>query len=180
MLYIPRLRWTAWLLCSVVLVGCVDSDARYPAVNPFDLERYMGKWYEIARLDNGFEQGLSNVSVEYSVDDAERIRFKARGLVHAAGQWRLQSGTLEFAEDEDRAQFKLSLNKNMKTPYTVLALDDDYSCALVTAGQGDYLWLMSRSTTIAPSTSRRMLDKARSLGFPVNKLMFIDQNRPNH
>ena len=169
------------LLCSLLLSGCGESESQshYPAIKNLQLERYLGKWYEIARLENAFEQGLNNVSVDYSIDEADRIRFKVQSLLAAADEWQLKSGILNFVSDEHIGQFTLSLGKTTNTDYTILYVDSDYQYALVTAGQGNYLWIMSRAPTLEPSISRILINKARGLGFPVNKLVFIDQNRPN-
>uniref|UniRef100_UPI0035647773 lipocalin family protein n=1 Tax=Marinobacter sp. TaxID=50741 RepID=UPI0035647773 len=92
----------------ILLAGCTGLPDGIDPVSDLDVERYQGTWYEIARLDHSFEEGLSNVTAEYSVQDDGSIRVINRGYSEEEGKWEEAEGRAVFVEDEANGHLKVS------------------------------------------------------------------------
>jgi len=166
----------AWLLG---LAGCTRVPPGLEPVTGFELERYLGRWYEIARLDHGFERGLSNVRAEYSLREDGGVRVVNRGYDEEAGEWRTATGRAYFVDSPDVAHLKVSFFGPFYGGYVVFALDkDEYEHALVSGPTKSYLWLLARAPEIAPSTERRLLARAKAAGFDTEALIFVRHDDP--
>ena len=161
---------------SLFLSGCVGLPKDIRPVDGFDLNRYLGKWYEIARLDHSFERGLSRVSAEYSLREDGGVRVVNRGYSAKADQWKKAEGRAYFVEDEDRGYLKVSFFRPFYGAYVIFELDqENYQYAFVTSSKKSYLWLLSRTPTISKELRNRFVEKARELGFETEKLIFVEQ-----
>ena len=145
-------------------------------VENFDTQRYLGTWYEIARLDHRFERGLERVTATYSLRDDGGLKVINRGYNPERGMWQESEGKAYFTtNDKTRASLKVSFFGPFYGGYNVIALDDDYQNALVCGPNRDYLWILSRNPTITPEVKQRMVDVATRQGFEVNKLIWVKQ-----
>ena len=144
-------------------------------VTPFDSQRYLGKWYEIARFDHRFERGLQRVTATYSSMDDVGIQVVNRGYNPERGMWQQVVGQAYFTGDPSRAALKVSFFGPFYGGYNVIALDKEYRHALVCGPDRDYLWILSRTPTISDEMKQQMLDVATRQGFDVSKLMWIEQ-----
>lgn len=144
-------------------------------VNNFDAKRYLGKWYEIARLDHSFERGLEQVTATYSTMDDGGIRVINRGFNPDRQVWQQSIGKAYFTGSPSTASLKVSFFGPFYGGYNVIALDKDYQHALVCGPDKDYLWILSRTPTISPEVKQQMLDTATRQGFPVEKLLWVKQ-----
>lgn len=143
-------------------------------VQDFEIDRYLGTWYEIARLDHRFERGLTNVSAEYSLKDNGQIRVLNKGI-DENGEVSEAQGRAKFARDQDEGYLKVSFFGPFFGTYAVFDLDEDYSQAYVAGDDRSYLWFLSRTPTVSEAQKQAFLDKARALDFPVEELVFVDQ-----
>lgn len=114
------------------------------AVTPFDADKYLGTWYEIARFDFKFEKGLSKTTANYSLNDDGSIHVINRGYDAKKGKWKESVGKAVFVEEPDVAMLKVSFFGPFYSGYNVAALDPDYKYALVIGRNLDYMWLSSR------------------------------------
>lgn len=164
---------TLWaLLLALLLGGCVTKpDAVHP-VEPFSLERYLGTWYEIARLDHSFERGLDHVSATYTKRQDGGIDVLNRGYDPAKKVWREAKGKAYFIDDPDRASLKVSFFGPFYGGYHVFALNPDYRWALVSGPTRDYFWILARQPTLSPELSNELLAKARDAGFDTSAIVF--------
>ena len=144
-------------------------------VNNFEAKRYLGKWYEIARLDHKFESGLEQVTATYSTMDDGVIRVINRGFNPDRQMWQQSVGKAYFTGDPNRAALKVSFFGPFYGGYNVIAIDKDYRHALVCGPDKDYLWILSRTPTISSEVKQQMLNIATQQGFPVEKLLWIKQ-----
>jgi apolipoprotein D and lipocalin family protein len=144
-------------------------------VNNFDAKRYLGKWYEIARLDHSFERGLEQVTATYSTMDDGGLRVINRGFNPDRQVWQQSIGKAYFTGSPSTASLKVSFFGPFYGGYNVIALDKDYQHALVCGPDKDYLWILSRTPTISPEVKQQMLDTATRQGFPVEKLLWVKQ-----
>lgn len=168
------------LLGIAVQSGCAGIPSGAQAVTGFELDRYLGQWYEVARLDHRFERGLSNVTAVYSMRDDGGLNVVNRGYKVEKSEWNEATGKAYFVGDADVGQLKVSFFGPFYGAYNILELDkDDYQYALV-AGPGlGYLWILSRSPEIDANVLSALINKARKLDFPTDELIYVDHS-PAH
>ena len=162
------------LLC-LLLGACTGTPEGVRPVEGFELDRYLGKWYEIARLDHSFERGLDNVSAEYSLREDGGVRVINRGFSKASGEWDEAEGKAYFVEDESTGHLKVSFFGPFYGSYVVFELDkENYSYAFVSGYDKNYLWLLSRSPTIDESLLQSFIQRAEELGFETDELILVE------
>jgi apolipoprotein D and lipocalin family protein len=145
-------------------------------VEGFDLDRYLGKWYEIARLNHSFERGLTRVTAEYSLAEDGGVEVLNRGYSAADQQWKEAKGKAYFVGDSDKAHLKVSFFGPFYGSYVVFGLDrDEYQYAFVAGYDKSYLWLLSRSPEVSEALIERFVESARALGFATDNLIYVDQ-----
>ncbi|QYG06687.1 MULTISPECIES: lipocalin family protein [Janthinobacterium] len=164
-------------LCVLVLAGCVGRPDNIVPVSNFDTTRYLGKWYEIARLDHSFERGLSHVTADYSLRQDGGLKVLNRGYKDADAKWKEAEGKAYFVDKKDVGYLKVSFFGPFYGSYIVFDLDQqDYSYSMISGPDKSYLWLLSRSPTMDPALQQRLVEKARGLGFDTSKLIYVKQN----
>jgi len=163
------------LLIAAGLSGCVGIPDNARAVKPFELDKYTGKWYEVARLDHRFEKGLHNVTAEYGLRPDGLVSVLNRGYSVKKEEWQQVEGKAKFVGAEDEGRLKVSFFGPFYAGYNVIALDPDYRYALVVGKSTDYLWLLSRETTMPAEVRDRYLALARELGCDTDALVWVDQ-----
>ncbi|WP_235214335.1 MULTISPECIES: lipocalin family protein [Comamonas] len=141
----------------------------------FDVTRYKGTWYELARIEHRFEKGLSQVSAQYSLNEDGTVTVINRGYDPAKQEWRQARGRARFLGRPDVAALKVSFFGPFYGGYNVVSLDDEYQTALVIGDSLDYFWLLSRSKTIPEQQFRRLLEKASSLGVDLSRVQVVAQ-----
>jgi apolipoprotein D and lipocalin family protein len=170
------MRFYYWLLLATTLLSsCVGQPSGVTPVTPFELNRYLGKWYEVARLDHSFEEGLSQVTAHYRLKDDGSIEVINRGYNAKKNQWDEAEGKAKFAEDATTAFFKVSFFGPFYSSYIVFELDEQYQYAFVSGPNTDYLWLLSRQPQVPDALKQRFERRAQALGFDTSALIY-----PNH
>jgi apolipoprotein D and lipocalin family protein len=166
------------LLCAAVLLaGCTGAPRNIRPVDNFELQRYLGTWYEIARLDHSFERGLSNVTATYTLRDDGGVNVLNRGYAAEAGSWKQAEGRAYFVGPTDRGHLKVSFFGPFYGAYVVFELDhEDYRYALVSGPDRSYLWLLARSPTLDPQLRQRLVDRAAAAGFDTEQLIYVDHD----
>lgn len=167
----------AAVTAAFLVVAC-SSPSPPPGVtvvNQFDAQRFMGKWYEIARFDHRFEEGLQRVTATYSKMDDGGIQVINRGYNPDRGMWQQTIGKAYFTGAPTRAALKVSFFGPFYGGYNVIALDREYRHALVCGPDRDYLWILSRTPTLSKEMKEQMLDVATRQGFDVTKLIWVEQ-----
>ena len=168
------------LVIIVGLAGCAGTPREVDPVTGFQVDRYAGKWYEIARLDHPFERGLSNVTAHYSLRKDGDIRIINRGYNESAGRWEEAEGHAKFTAGPDVGSLRVSFFGPFYGGYNIIDLDrESYRYALVAGNDRDYLWILSRSPELDTDVKARLLEKAESLGFAVDELIFVPHDRRN-
>ena len=162
------------------LLGCVGAPDGVTPVAGFELQKYLGTWYEIARLDHRFERGLSHVTADYSMRADGGVRVVNSGFNPESGEREEAVGKAYFVSDSNVGQLKVSFFGPFYGGYNVIALDkNDYNYALVAGPNRGYLWLLSRTPQLDPAITKRLVAIATDLGFPTNDLIFVDQQPLN-
>lgn len=143
-------------------------------INNFESSRYLGIWYEIARLDHSFERGLEQVNAHYSSDKNDgSIQVTNTGFNTTRQKWESAKGTAYFVGDPTLGALKVTFFWPFYGAYNIIALDSDYQNALVAGPNYRYLWLLSRNKTMPDTIKENYLEIAQKHGFDINKLIWV-------
>lgn len=167
------------LLIAVILLitGCAAIPEGVTPVTPFEAERYIGQWYEIARLDHWFERGLSRVTATYSRRDDGGLRVINRGYAARDRAWKEAEGRAYFMHSPDQGALKVSFFGPFYGAYIILALDrQHYQYALVCGPDRSYLWILARTPHPDPQITADLVAQAAGLGFATDKLIWVDHH----
>jgi apolipoprotein D and lipocalin family protein len=168
------------VLLSIIILGlfsCETIPDGAVAVKPFDKAKYLGKWYEIARIDFKYEKDLDNTTAEYSLNNNGTIKVVNRGYDTVNGKWKEANGKAKFIGDENVAMLKVSFFGPFYSGYNVIALDDEYKYALIAGKNLEYLWILSRDTNIPDDIKAKYLKIAEGIGYNTNELLWIRHDR---
>ena len=166
------------MLSAVLSVACSVSPPKdVKVVSNFDSQRYLGTWYEIARLDHRFERGLEQVSANYSPREDGGLKVINRGFNPQKQQWQESLGKAYFIGSPQVAALKVSFFGPFYGGYNVIELDADYHYALVCGPNRDYLWILSRTPELDAATRDRLLQTAQNNGFDIDKLIWVKQSQ---
>jgi len=167
------------LLFALALSACSTAPPEgLRPITPFDLNRYLGQWYEIARLDHSFERGMSDVNATYQLQDDGSVKVINRGYDTQRQAWKEAIGRALFVGDRQTASLKVSFFGPFYGGYHVIALDQqDYRWSLVAGPDRDYLWILARDRTLPAEVREQLLSQAKALGFATDKLIWVDQKR---
>ena len=162
-------------LVILPLMLIIAKDIPTQPIKGFELDRYLGKWYEIARLDHRFERGLQKVTAEYSLSNDGRIKVINNGFSNKKGKWNKAIGKAKFAEDKNTGFLKVSFFGPFYGSYIIFELDmDNYSYAFISGDNTKYLWFLSRTPNVSDELIEDFLQKAKDLGFNTDDLIFIE------
>jgi len=153
-----------------------NSDMVQEAVEKFDLDRYLGAWYEIARMDHSFERGMSNVTANYQLREDGKVSVLNKGYYAEKSKWKSATGIAKFTAEASRGALRVSFFRPFYGGYNVVLLAEDYSWALVAGDSEKYLWILSRTPVLDPDHLEQLLGRARSLGYRVEDLIWVDQS----
>jgi len=161
-----------WIL---FIMGCIGMPENVKPVDHFKLEKYLGKWYEIARLDHSFERGLTRITAEYSLRDDDGVRVLNRGYSAKENSWKEAEGKAYFVKGSDQGYLKVSFFGPFYGSYIVFELDhENYQYSLVCGPDKSYLWILAREPKIRGDIKDRLIAKAAASGFDTSKLIFVD------
>jgi len=165
------------VLIAALLSACTGIPDGVTAINGFDINRYTGTWYEIARLDHRFERGLNNISATYTLKGDGSVKVLNKGWNQADGEWEQAEGKAYFVEQPDQGRLKVSFFGPFYAGYNIIDLDKkDYSYSMVTGPDKSYLWILSRTRKMPKATLEALIEKAKQLGFATDKLIFVNQD----
>jgi apolipoprotein D and lipocalin family protein len=169
------MRLSILVIISLLLSGCLGIPEGIEPVDEFELNRYLGKWYEIARLDHSFERGLSRVSADYALRDDGGVRVINRGFSEKENELKQVEGKAYFVQSPDVGYLKVSFFGPFYGSYVIFGLDKEkYQYAYICGPNRNYLWLLARTSTVDPEIVDRFIDRSRELGFDVDNLIFVE------
>ena len=165
---------------AFVLYSCGSTiPKKAVAVTNFDKAKYLGKWYEIARLDYKWERNLDNVTAEYSLNDNGTIRVDNKGYDVKKDRWEQSIGKAKFVKKDNVGMLKVSFFGPFYSGYNVVAVDSDYKYALVAGESLKYLWILSREATMPESIKADFLIKAQEIGYNISDLVWVNHDKSN-
>ena len=165
------------LLVLTLLTGCLGMPKNMTPVKAFELDLYLGKWYEIARLDHSFERGLQQVTANYSLREDGGVRVINRGFLTKKNKWKIAEGKAFFVNDVEEGYLKVSFFGPFYGTYAIFELDqENYEYAFVSGPDTSYLWLLSRTPELSQKVIDKFLEQSKQLGFDVDELIFVNHD----
>ena len=170
-------RWWLPLALVMLLTGCTGLPEGVQPVQSFEVDRYLGTWYEIARLDHSFERGLSRVTANYRLRDDGGIAVINRGFDAEAGEWKEAEGKAYFVGSSGTAHLKVSFFGPFYGTYAVFELEPEtYSHAFISGYNTDYLWLLAREPRVDNEVLDQFKMQATALGFDLDELIIVEHD----
>ena len=153
-----------------------SKDFDNSTVDEFDLSRYLGTWYEIAKYDHSFERGMDNAMAEYILQDDGTVFVM--NTAWKDGKFKIAQGKAKYPDPETNpGALKVSFFLFFYSEYNVMMVDENYTISLVGSKAYDYLWILSRTPVPDPDLLQVVLDEAEERGYDTTKLIWVDQSR---
>jgi apolipoprotein D and lipocalin family protein len=173
-----KTKISALSVLLLILTACTGKPDGVVAVKDFELDRYLGKWYEIARLDHSFERGLSNITAEYSLRDDGGVKVINSGFSKEDNEWQQAEGKAFFVDETDSGHLKVSFFGPFYGSYIVFELEKkDYQYAFVSGPDTSYLWLLARTPQVDEKVTQQFVKRSQELGFDTSKLIYVEHDR---
>ncbi len=166
------LKTCLMILPIALLSGCTGVPEKVNPVTPFELERYLGKWHEVARLDHSFERGLTQVTATYSMREDGGVRVINQGI-NEQGEQDTAEGRAYFTGDSNRGALKVSFFGPFFGGYNVAKLDEDYSMSLVIGPNTDYAWILSRDPNPSQAQCDAYSAEAKRIGVDTDAWIWV-------
>jgi len=162
-----------------LLAACTSTPKTVQPVTGFELNRYLGTWYEIARLDHSFERGLTDIRAEYSLRDDGGVKVINSGYQAEEGSRHSAEGRAYFIDQADVGRLKVSFFGPFYGAYNIIALDKTgYNWVMICGPNLDYLWILSRTPQLDEAVLQDLIQQAKSLGFATEQLIFDHHPKP--
>ena len=167
------------LISMLSFLACTGIPSGLQPVKDFDSDRYLGKWYEIVRMDHSFERNLSNVTAQYSKRTDGGIEVINQGFDEESGKWKDITGRAYLLEDETVGSLKVSFFGPFYGGYHIIALDkEEYQYAMVSGPSRSYLWILSREQAMEEQILKNLIAQAKDWGFDTEKLIYVQHSLP--
>ena len=164
----------------MVISSCTNTNIT-PEIQPvqnFDINKYLGVWYEIARLDNSFQESMQNVTATYSLRKDGGINVLNKGYKTDEKRWSQAQGVAYFMDEKNKqeAYLKVSFFRPFYASYVVFELDKDYTYAYVGGNTKEYLWLLARTKTVSKKIKNDFIEKTKAKGYNTEKLIWSNHD----
>lgn len=170
-----QLIFAALAACVLPMTAC-SKDFDNSTVDTFDLSRYLGEWYEIARYNHSFEKGMDNTMAEYILQDDGKVFVLNTGWKN--GKFEVAEGKAKYKDPEGNpGALKVSFFLFFYSEYNVMMVDENYQISLVGSKAEKYLWILSRTPVPDPDLLKMVLAEAEARGYDTSKLIWVDQSR---
>ena len=166
------------VIFSVILLsGCLGMPKSVTPVTGFELNKYLGTWYEVARLNHSFERGLSQITAQYSLREDGGVSVVNRGYLSEEKKWKQAEGKAYFVKTTDEGYLKVSFFGPFYGSYVVFELDkQDYQYAFISGPDTDYLWLLSRTPTVSKAVMDKFITMSAQRGFDTQAIIYVEQD----
>ncbi|MBD3612443.1 MAG: lipocalin family protein [Hydrogenovibrio crunogenus] len=173
------MRFAHWLtrllglLSLSLLNGCTQPPEGVTPVRPFELQSYLGRWYEIARLDHSFEEGLTEVTATYTRREDGGVKVINRGWNREKNTWKEAIGKAYFLGSENVGSLKVSFFGPFYGGYHIAKLDPDYQMALIVGPSKDYAWVLARQKHPTQTQCALYFEAAKQLGIRKDQWIHV-------
>ncbi|HRP67995.1 MAG TPA: lipocalin family protein [Turneriella sp.] len=173
-----------FLVVGVCFIAFFSSCASIPEkakpIENFDVNRYLGTWYELARFDFRFERNLDNTSAHYALDKKGNVIVLNSGYNYVEKKWSKAVGLAKFRDAKNVAALKVNFFGPFYSGYNVIALDDNYQYALIAGKNLDYLWILSRTKKLPDEIKAKYLKIAEEIGYDISRLIWVKHDNDNN
>jgi apolipoprotein D and lipocalin family protein len=153
------------------------SQKKPSVVQSVDLNRYSGKWFEIARLPNFFERKLKCITATYSLrPDGKITVVNAGNYISEPGKTTSSEGVAWIPDKSSPAKLKVQFFWPFSGDYWIMDLDKEYRYVLVGDPSHKYLWILAREKTMDETTYTMLLKKAIDNGYDINPIIRVEQD----
>ncbi len=167
------------LLSLLFLAGCMGIPRGVTVVDNFSLDRFLGIWYEVARIDNSFEKDLGQVSASYTAAGDGSVTVLNKGYDAKKRELQTIEGRGVFVGDIHKGALKVSFFGPFYASYNIIALDKTgYRWAMVCGRDKAYFWILSREPEMDPRLLKELVVHAKLLGFDTDRLHYLGNNKP--
>lgn len=161
-------------LCTTTFCQTIDNST----ITEFDLDRYLGKWYEIARYDHAFERGLVGSTAEYTLRNDGMIKVLNSGHLYTLdGKFKESTGKAKPNKNGKPGQLRVSFFGPFYSDYYILDLAPDYSYSVVGSSSPKYLWILSRTPQLKPEVQKKIVKNLQQRGYDTSKLIWVEQEQ---
>lgn len=165
---------TTLLLIAFKLTAMAQPDQTITNTFPFELSKYLGRWYEVARFDHSFERGLEGTTATYTLLNDGTIEVVNEGYKNGVnGKKQKAVGKAKLTSAATPRNLKVSFFWIFYSPYNILELDENYQYALIGSSSEKYLWILSRKPNMDNETYNMLLNKAKARGYDISKLIKV-------
>lgn len=175
------------IISLIVVIGiiilfnsCASIPQKAKPVENFEVNRYLGTWYEVARFDFRFEKDLDNTSANYTLDKKGNVIVLNSGYNFVKNKWSKADGLAKFRGDKNIAALKVSFFGPFYSGYNVIALDESYQYALIAGKNLDYLWILSRTKELPDEIKTEYLKIAEEIGYDTSRLIWIKHDKDDN
>lgn len=171
------MRFAIAIIAILGLTGCLGMPEKVSPIKSFELSRYLGKWYEIARLDHSFERGLEKISAEYSIAGDGGVSVVNRGYSSEDAEWKEAIGKAYFVNNENEGYLKVSFFGPFYGSYVIFEIDQaNYEYAFISGPDTSYLWLLARKPDVPQEVIEKFKKRSKELGFNTDELIFVNHH----
>lgn len=164
------------LLSIFGLSACTGIPEGIQPISNFELEQYLGRWYEIARLDHSFERGMQQVTATYEMREDGGVRVINEGFITDENSWDQAEGKAYFVNSDDIGHLKVSFFGPFYSSYIIFELGENYEYAFVTSTNKSYLWLLAREPVIEQELQQRFISTMSALAYDTDALIWVEQS----
>ena len=167
---------TLLLTLPLLLAACTYTPKDIKPVEGFQVDQYLGTWYEIARLDHSFERGLEKVTATYSMREDGGLKVINRGFDPVKQEWKEAVGKAYFIDTPDIGKLKVSFFGPFYGGYNIIELDKPYyNYVMICGPDKSYFWILSRTPQLPYPIKAQLISKAKELGFATDELIYVSQ-----
>ncbi len=167
-LFVPALTF-------MLLFACRSIPENVEAIQDFDADAYLGKWYEIARLDHRFERGLDAVTATYLSGPDRDITVVNRGFDTKKERWKEIRGRAQLRSTDGSGHLTVTFFRPFRAAYNVIYMSENRDQAIVCGSSRNYLWVLSRQPKVSDQDLLKLMAFIESKGFDAKSLLFPDQ-----
>ena len=169
-----KMKYVFYPFIIFALMSCTSEKIPVKTVSEVNLERYAGKWYDIAHLPARFMTGCECTTAEYGITGKNYVTVK--NSCRKSGKWTSITGKAFTVSGTGNARLKVQFFWPLKGDYRILALDENYQYALVGTNNRKYLWILSRTPHLSKPVYDMLVSDAARQGFPVETLVITNQD----
>lgn len=156
----------------VAVNGFAEEEIK--VVNNFELNKYLGRWYEIARLPASFEKNLKNVTATYSLKSNGTVKVENKGIDEKTNKIKIATGRAKIAEAVSVGYLRVSFFWPFYGDYKIIKLDENYRYAAVYSSK-KYAWILSREKTIEKEILDQYIKALEEIGIETTKMIYSQE-----